>query len=651
MHPSLKVVYETHGGLDKTMHQDHRDQTGSFYTPFELALEVTKTAAVRRLSYLKDISADQARTVFEHPKESTEFSVACFETMLDWHVVDPAGGDGVFAMSWLDLLETLADAVGADPMRVAAAAKRMHVLDLQREPLERYRSLILERYGLSEAAVGTFSGDMTDTERLFECGFIESVSAQGGYDLVIGNPPYIGEKNNKALFDQAKSYPFGTAYYEKNMDFFYYFIHLGIDLLAEGGVLGFITTGYFLTADGASGLRRRMADKGSFTDMAKFQGGSIFKDAAGQSNVIFHYIKGIQGPCRYMEVGPKPKALPAHERWAGTKDVVILETAQIFSRVGNFYFSMHPGESQVIEEIEAACGQNLGDLLQVRQGIVSGFDKTPENGVFVLTPEEVQAAGIEPVLLVPFYKNSQVRRGKIDLDARYFMIYIPGEISDFESVFPNAFAHLNRFKEKLSRRREVVNGVRPWYALQWPRSAGMFEGPKILVPHRSSNNAFAYSDQPFYASADVYYLTIPETLEYVQSEPLEKKGYDPGQMSFWSSAVDTSASFKPEDLMALSLLLGTDLYEFWLRARGKRKGEALELYATPLRQIPLPGVDVESTHYRRIRSLAVEAFRSSGRMDEEDLRSEAGALLNEWLGLSNTSIRCIADFLREKRRF
>lgn len=54
-----------------------------------------------------------------------------------------------------------------------------------------------------------------------------------GFDIVIGNPPYIGSKGNENIFHAVLSSPLGSKYAERWMDYFYYFFHQGLDMLCE----------------------------------------------------------------------------------------------------------------------------------------------------------------------------------------------------------------------------------------------------------------------------------------------------------------------------------------------------------------------------------------------------------------------------------
>ncbi len=62
---------------------------------------------------------------------------------------------------------------------------------------------------------------------------LSAVMADGGFDLVIGNPPLSGEKGNKELFDRLKSSPL-ASYCSSRMDYWYVFACVGLDALKQG---------------------------------------------------------------------------------------------------------------------------------------------------------------------------------------------------------------------------------------------------------------------------------------------------------------------------------------------------------------------------------------------------------------------------------
>jgi len=111
------------------------------------------------------------------------------------------------------------------------------------------------------------------------------------FDLIIGNPPYLGQNYNAKIFqDYVRKYPVCEKYFVGNMDLFYFFIHLGIIKLNPGGILSFITTNYWITKSKKTGiklLKPHILEECyllQYIDLSDLQ---LFKDATGQHNCIF----------------------------------------------------------------------------------------------------------------------------------------------------------------------------------------------------------------------------------------------------------------------------------------------------------------------------------------------------------------------------
>jgi len=114
--------------------------------------------------------------------------------------------------------------------------------------------------------------------------------------------------------------------------------------------------------------------------------------------------------------------------------------------------------------------------------------------------------------------------------------------------------YISPYKERLSGRREVLKTVINWWELQWARDEKIFNGPKIIGRQRSKINKFSYSEDEFYGSADIYYLTSKE---------------------------------KTINLFYILGYLNSKVFYDWFKYNGKMKGDNLELYATPLKETPI----------------------------------------------------------------
>jgi adenine-specific DNA-methyltransferase len=213
--------------------------------------------------------------------------------------------------------------------------------------------------------------------------------------------------------------------------------------------------------------------------------------------------------------------------------------------------------STVLNELRTR-GTNLGSICNINCGIQTGCDRIKVNGeyqgVFVLDDSETHGIPTyERKLLKPFFKNSDVKRYYCSPTTPLQVIYTDRSFNR-PSDYPGIIAHLAKFRNRLNRIREVKNRVIKYYQLQWPRDENIFKAAKIVAPQRSKSNTFAFNEEDWYASVDVYFLTQKDSgisLKYVLA------------------------------------LLNSKLLFFWLYRQGKRKGEMLELYQKPLSEIPV----------------------------------------------------------------
>ena len=79
------------------------------------------------------------------------------------------------------------------------------------------------------------------------------------FDLVVGNPPYVFESNNKVLFDRLRALPAWRELYRGKSDYLYYFLLLAAEKVAPGGRLCVITPAGWMNAGNAEWLRERLA--------------------------------------------------------------------------------------------------------------------------------------------------------------------------------------------------------------------------------------------------------------------------------------------------------------------------------------------------------------------------------------------------------
>jgi adenine-specific DNA-methyltransferase len=274
----------------------------------------------------------------------------------------------------------------------------------------------------------------------------------------------------------------------------------------------------------------------------------------------------------------------------------------------------------VVLDKVAKVGDPLAYFATINQGIVSGADKfsdahrrkfsqvqaTKGEGIFVFPKGELCKIFDDQDIIKPWFKNSDISRWATSSFSDKELIYADGMMPLPKSIVD----YLEKFKPILVARREFKDGKRPWYELHWPRDRKIFDGEKIIVPQRSCLNTFAYNQIPWYASADVYFITPREGVR-----------------------------FEPKSLLGI---LNSRLIYTWLYNRGKRKGEMLELYGTPLSEIPIvPATDEQKKGISCLVNQIISLKENNIHADTQSLEIEIDKLIYELYDLTKDEIAII----------
>jgi hypothetical protein len=336
-----------------------------------------------------------------------------------------------------------------------------------------------------------------------------------GFDVCIGNPPYRREKDAKELFDTLRAAPISREAYKGRMDLWYFFGHLSIRLLKQGGAHSFITSVYWTQADGASRLREAMRASGlldSVVDFGKFQ---IFENASGQYTV-YRYFKSPSSRSRKPTLWSINDPLPTLDELVAclqSKDLSACFSAQVknslFDAQGSVPLSVHADDSydtdkwKSIEQSGIDVGEgvtpgpeSLSQASAERAAEARGINLHRHmqshglsygDGVFICNKRTFQGVRLTPAekqIIVPFLEmHCFAPYQEVDPSAsEKVLIYSSQETLPDPSLAPSVLAHLTKFKFVMEQRRETQQGRRPWFQLHWPRQAGFVYGLKVIVP-------------------------------------------------------------------------------------------------------------------------------------------------------------------------
>lgn len=495
----------------------------------------------------------------------------------------------------------------------------------------------------------TLAGELFDAETMVQVKSLDFHSAfakvfqAGGFDLVIGNPPYVKEYTNRSAFDHARSSP----YYQGKMDLWYMFACRGLDWLREGGLLAFIATSNWVTNAGASKLREKIAGDARIEELIDFGRFMVFDDAAIQTMILIARKSSVarKYAFRLRRLNhPHPALADAQALLAGQPSVGAEHLLAGFDRdalaMSSFTFADKQTDA-LLAKIKARCNFQLDGNREIAQGIVPNVDVVTSSGIKHIPEAERASRGVsvgdgvfvvpagrfpsptdrELRFLKPCYEPSDVDRYAIRREARLNLIYSKRDVTQLTPLPRRLADHLGRFREIMERRRENVLGRIGFHNLHWPRDERFFEaGPKILSVRKAVIPTFAYVE------GDAYVM-----------------------MAF--NVIRTSRV----DMLFLTGLLNSAVIKYWLRHKGKMQGAIYQIDAEPLLALPLHVPP--AAEQARISGLVAQVISAAGmvaaaRTDAEAerslrLRSEAEERVESAIatlyGLDRSDLDAIAE--------
>lgn len=550
-------------------------------------------------------------------------------------VLDPACGDGAFLLEVFEELCRRLDgpATGAitaedDSFRGDAAARRLQIVrdhifgvDLDPPAVAALRSRVLDRIAapddLTDEATAVVETNIHCGDSLTGPGFdagsrngdretrfdplaappgqteravdwqraFPAAAAAGGFDVIVGNPPYLRERDAKTLFDRLAATDLGRRWREARMDLWHYFVHRSLDLLRPGGILEFVVNSYWMSSRGAGRLIERLQRETRIEEIALLHNARIFKAVAGR-HMTFRLQKRT-GPvsetrpadpngdeaCRIIELIGVPgrrqrDRSPVPE--AALRDYSV-PLAVLFHNGRVVVAPVDPAQNVFHERTV------LGERFETRQGMAENPPAINRRlllqhpgpyaigeGVFVLRPEEVERLNLLPAekaLLRPYYETSSVGRFRLADEPTHAVLYLTRRTAPSLDNLPNVAAHLACFRPILERRRETREGKCAWWHLHWPRDERIFRHPRILSVQMGERPQFVYAERPAYVG--------------------------------FSVNVILAAAQPCFTLDVLTGILNSSLAQRWFDRHAKRRGVNLEINAHLLRQFPLPGRDEE----------------------------------------------------------
>ncbi|EAK2835670.1 class I SAM-dependent DNA methyltransferase [Campylobacter coli] len=447
-----------------------------------------------------------------------------------------------------------------------------------------------------------------------------------GFDLIIGNPPYIKEAENKELFTNTKK----LRTYQGKMDIWYHFVGRGFDILKNNGYLAFIATNNWVTNSGAKKLRNIVLEESQILSLVDFSSFMVFDSASIQTMIMsfqktkppknyeFHFAKiTTQTPIyedalsllknektqnnEILKINLTPKKFIDK-----TLNFTKSDYEELFNKIqkyGKFY----------LEEKEVANGIHPHyDFINNRINSNHNFAFKIGQGIFGLSEEEkekLKLTKLENNLVKPYYDTQNFLKFFFKKNNHQWLIYTNSSFKNPNSMddYPNLKKHLDKFQN-------VITSDNKPYGLHRARDEKFFTGSPRIVALRKcvGEPKFSYVDFDCYVSATFYVIKTQRI-----------------------------------NVKYLTAILNSKLIAFWLKHKGKMQGNNYQIDKEPLLNIPI--VTINSKNQKIADELInlvdeiLKAKEQDKNANTQELENKINSLVYKLYNLTEDEIKIIEN--------
>jgi len=545
-----KVIRLTAGHQAKVEEKPEvRKAGGVYYTPTYIVEYIVKNTVGRllegktpyevaaRTPTWKPAKGGRPLSVLDPACGSGSFLIGAYQYLLDWYrdwfvADDPAkhkdrvyqSQKGQWRLSTAERKRILLDhiyGVDIDPqaVEVTKLSLLLKVLEgetketLQRQLFAKERALpdLADNIKCGNSLIGPdfYHGkqlDLFDDEERLRINVFDwmaefsAIMKTGGFDAIIGNPPYIRMEAFKELKEYLRDHYESHA---ERSDLYVYFIEREHDLLRNGGAFGMIVSNKFLRAKYGEGIRARLSKVSNIHTIVDLAGLPVFHGATVRTIVLLTTKAQENAPAAYCPPLPVQDFRSVEAR---TKSLFEAASPHFYNvdaknLAQDGWQLLRPQCSCLMDRLRG-FGVTLGKIVDGRicMGIKSGLTEA-----FVVSAErrsEIIAANPEAEQIIfPFLQGRNIRRYSI-VSAGEFLIYTHHGID--MRPFPAVKEHLRPFKQRLEARATKQK----WYELQQPQFAyfDYLKSPKIVFPDIATTCRFTLDGEGHFGANTVYFL-------------------------------------------------------------------------------------------------------------------------------------------------
>ena len=321
------------------------------------------------------------------------------------------------------------------------------------------------------------------------------IMADGGFDVIVGNPPYVKLQNFRGSGDAELQYILQN--YETtrtgSFDLYVPFIERAYKLLRPGGYLAFIAPNVWIFNDYGESLRKFVAKHKSLVEFLDFKSFQVFEDATTYTAIQI-FKKGNEDSLMYY---PSPKG-----------EIIGVRGHQIdYDDLGGKSWSLTTKQDSLIMEKMDGNSKKLGDIARIAVGVQTSADaiyhlRRDQNGLRSKSLDEY--VEIEAEILKPLVSGEDVKRYQTPKTDKVIIFPYKTdkrpprliEEQELQGCLPKAYDYLKRNETMLrARERGKMNIDGKWWGYNYPKNISIQHIPKLMVARLVSSLQVAIDDK------------------------------------------------------------------------------------------------------------------------------------------------------------
>jgi very-short-patch-repair endonuclease/type I restriction-modification system DNA methylase subunit len=337
----------------------------------------------------------------------------------------------------------------------------------------------------------------------------EGLGVEGvGFDIIIGNPPYVRQETlgeNFKKYAQTKFETFaGTA------DLYVYFIEKSLSLLNKDGLYSIIVANKWMRANYGDGLRnflkkKRIHEIIDFGDLPVFQNATTYPVIIKASNDTPKDFYTVKQDDLLLGKEGNPPLKEAVKKLKYKVSVDSLEK--------DGWSLSNEAEAKLMAKLKN-IGKPLGEYVEgkifygIKTGLNEAFviDEETKNRLIAEDPKSVD-------IIKPFLEGKDIKRFQQPV-ARRWLILLPSGITNqkrgnekadkwLENTYPPVYKWLKIFEDRAKRRSDQGDY---WWELRSCAYYDEFENNKLLLPDISIKGNFTFDTEKFYSVNTSYII-------------------------------------------------------------------------------------------------------------------------------------------------